>query len=63
MGRFFIWTRPPLGEHGQVSHARQSHLSENVYKIVLKKSIPAQTRQLILHISQSEGQVDGFVGI
>ena len=29
--------------------------------VVLQKSIPAQIRQLIFHISDDKGQVDGFV--
>ena len=31
-------------------------------KVVLQKSIPTQIRQHTLHISNSKGQVDGFVG-
>ena len=34
----------------------------SVYKVVLQKSILVQIRQLILYISDSRGQVDGFVG-
>jgi len=35
--------------------------TESVCKVVLQESIPAQIRQLIIHISNDEGQVDGFV--
>ena len=34
---------------------------EDAFQVVLQKSIPAQIRQLILYISNNEGQVDGFV--
>ena len=39
----------------------RSYLTDSVYQLVLQKSIPIQLRQLILHISNSEGQSDGFV--
>ena len=35
-------------------------LTESVYKVVLRKSISAQIRQLILFISDNKGSVDGF---
>ena len=38
-----------------------AYLTESVYKLVLRKSIPAQIRQLILHISNNKGLVHGFV--
>ena len=38
-----------------------SHLTESVTKVVVQKSTPAQIRQLILHICNNEGKVDGFV--
>jgi len=31
------------------------YLTESVYKVVLQKSIPAQIRQLILHICNNKG--------
>ena len=39
----------------------QVYLTESAYKIVVKKSIPAQIRQVILHISNDKDSVDGFV--
>jgi len=42
-------------------HAPGSYLTESVYKVVFKKSILAQIRQLILYISNNTGKVDGFV--
>ena len=39
----------------------QSYLTESVYKVDLQDSIPAQFRQLILDISDNEGQLDGFL--
>ena len=38
------------------------HPSKSVYRVVLSKSIPAQIRQLILHVSNRKGSVDEFVG-
>ena len=35
-------------------------LTESVHTVVLQKSIPAQSRQLILYISNNKGQVDEF---
>ena len=40
---------------GMVMSTPQVYLTETVYKVVLQKSIPAQTRQLILDISNSKG--------
>ena len=37
------------------------YLTEKFRKVALQKSIPAQTHQLILHIINDKGQVDGFV--
>ena len=37
------------------------YLTENVHKVVLQKSMPAQIHQLILNISRNEGSFDGFV--
>ena len=37
------------------------YLTEKKCKVALQKSIPAQTHQLILHISNDKGQIDGFV--
>jgi len=34
---------------------RESYLTESVYQVVLPKSIPAQIRQLIVHISKNKG--------
>jgi len=39
-----------------------SYVTESVYKFVLQKSADPQIRQLILYNSNSQGQVDGFVG-
>jgi hypothetical protein len=36
-------------------------ISQKVSLKLLKKSIPAQIRQVILYISDNKGQVDGFV--
>ena len=36
--------------------------TEDVFKVILQKSIPTQIRQLILYICNSEGKVDGLVG-
>ena len=36
------------------------YLTESVY-VILQKCIPAQIRELILHISNNKGYVDGFV--
>ena len=36
-------------------------LTKSLYMVVLQKSIPEQIRQLILHISNDEEKVDGFV--
>ena len=38
-----------------------SYLTESVYLVVLQKSIPAQIPQLVLHVSDNKGYVDGFV--
>ena len=40
---------------------RKSYLTESVYKLVFQKSIHTQIRQLILHVSNKNGQFDGFV--
>ena len=37
------------------------YLTENVYNVVLQKSIFVQIRQLIRYSSNDKGQVDGFV--
>ena len=37
-------------------------LTQSVCKVVWQKSIFIQIRQLILYMSYSKGQVDGFVG-
>ena len=39
---------------------KQVHLTARVYKVVMQKSAPAQIRQLVLHISNDKGYVDGF---
>ena len=36
-------------------------LTESAHKVVVKKSIPTQIRQLILYISNDKDSVDGFV--
>ena len=38
------------------------YLTQSVFEVVLQKSILTQIRQLILYMSNSKGQVDGFVG-
>ena len=43
------------------SNPPRSYLTETVYKVVLRKSIPAQIRQFILYISHDKGLVDEFV--
>ena len=40
--------------------ALRSYLTGSVSQVVLQKSILSQIRQLILHISDDEGLVDGF---
>ena len=40
---------------------QHTDLTESVYTVVLRKSIFAQTRQLILYISNKKGLVDEFV--
>ena len=37
-------------------------ISPKVFLEIVQKSIPTQIRQSVLHISDSKGQVDGFVG-
>ena len=49
---------PAPSPNGLVQHF---YLTESVFKIVLQKSIPAQIRQLVLHIGNNQGCVDGFV--
>ena len=39
------------------------YLTQSVFKVVLQNSIPTQIHQLIPFIHNSEGQVDGFVGV
>ena len=39
----------------------QTWLTESVYTGVLQKSVPANNRQIFLHIRNKKGQVDGFV--
>ena len=34
----------------------------NVFEVVLRKSVPTKIRHIILYISDSKGQVDEFVG-
>jgi hypothetical protein len=50
-------TRPLLS-----SVRSKAYLTKSVDKVVLQKSIPTQIHQLILYISNSKGQADGFVG-
>ena len=38
------------------------HHTQSVFKVVLQRSIPSRFRQLILHVSNSKGYVDKFVG-
>ena len=60
-------THPPQLLRGKDSGITKSlrsnriYLTESVYKVVLQKSIPPPIRQLILHISNNEGQIDRFV--
>ena len=49
--------RRPRRAGGQAS----SYLTERVYQVVLQQSVPAQIRQLVLYISNAQGQVDEFV--
>jgi hypothetical protein len=58
---------PPLrrGEHRLhivQQLAPHLYLTQSVFNVGLQQPIPTQIRQLILHISDSEGSVDGFVG-
>ena len=46
---------PAVGYHTRV------YLTESFCQVVLKKSIPAQIRELIRYISNDKGYVDGFV--
>jgi len=39
------------------------YLTEGVFQIVLERSVPTQIRQLIIHISNSKGSVDEFLGV
>ena len=39
----------------------RSYLTESVEKVVLQHSIPAQIRQLLLHISNQRGLVDIYI--
>ena len=39
----------------------QAYLIESVYKVVLQESIPERIRRPILHKSNNNGWVDGFV--
>jgi len=41
--------------------AMEASFAESIYTGVFQKEIPAQICQLILHISNIEGLVDGFV--
>ena len=38
-----------------------AYLTESVFKVIFRESIPTQIRQLIIHISNNKGQVDEFV--
>ena len=40
----------------------RDYLTQSVFEVVSQKSVPTPIRQLILYISNSKGQVDGFVG-
>ena len=40
---------------------KRTHLTENVYKVVLQKTIPAQIRQLVVYLGYSKGYVNGTV--
>ena len=42
--------------------ARARMTTKCILKFVLQKSIPTKIRQFVLYISNSTGQVDGFVG-
>ena len=42
--------------------ANPSYLTEGVYEVVAQKLIPAQTRQLVLHISNNKRQVCAGIG-
>ena len=55
--------QPPSAEKVALEKAEaQVYLSQNVFQVVLQKSIPTQIRLLILYISNSKGYVDGFMG-
>ena len=50
----------PLSLSLSLSHTL-SYLTHSLFEVVLQKSIPTQTRQLILYLSNSKGSVDGYV--
>ena len=53
----------PTGWSGHRRYRRKCgpYLTESVYKVVFKKSIPAQIRELIIYVSNNKGYVDEFV--
>ena len=48
--------------HNSLCIAARVHLTKSFLNVVLHKSILTQIRHLIFHVSESNGQVDGFVG-
>ena len=52
--------KPGVTRHVATIQFSQVYLTQSVYKLVLQKSIPAQIRQLFLHLSNYNGRFDGF---
>jgi len=47
----------------QWTQHQEVYLTQSVFQVVLQNLIPIQICQLILYLSNSEGLVDGFVGV
>jgi len=54
--------RPPDPGLDIVADFVITYLTESVHNVVLHESIPTQIFHLTLYISNSKGQIDGFVG-
>ena len=50
-------SRPQPARSGDFEEGNmfRTYLTQRAYKVVLQKSIPAQIRQLILHVSDDQG--------
>ena len=51
---------PPDGGVGYVT--ARHYLTQHIIKVILQKSILTQYHQLIFHVSNHKGYVDGFMG-